>query len=184
MGGEIKIKWSSKEVSIKYGDGDTVATLKRKIQEETRVQPKRQKIMGLKAKGGKMAADDTPLTELVIKPGAKLMMLGWVLRLPVSMAYFLIISPKADLTSLLMPCRTPEEETAQLDAQAEIAPHIQDDFDIADDTLQTIDIKDNPEYQVSKRACPACCCTLVLHLPPAQFQFLGNVPCRKGSENG
>ena len=31
---------------------------------------------GLKAKGGKMAADDTPLTELVIKPGAKLMMLG------------------------------------------------------------------------------------------------------------
>ena len=48
-----------------------------------------------------------------------------------------------------MQCRTPEEETAQLDAQAEIAPHIQDDFDIAEDVLQTLDVKDNPEYQVS-----------------------------------
>ena len=77
MVGELTIKWSSKEIPIQYAEGDTVAVLKRKIQEETRVQPKRQKIMGLKAKGGKMAADDTPLTELVIKPGAKLMMLGW-----------------------------------------------------------------------------------------------------------
>ena len=48
-----------------------------------------------------------------------------------------------------MQCRTPEEETAQLDAQAEIAPHIQDDFDIAEDTLQALDVKDNPEFQVS-----------------------------------
>ncbi len=93
MGGEIKIKWSSKELSIQYGDEDTIATLKHKIQEETRVQPKRQKIMGLKARGGKMAADDTPLTELVIKPGAKLMMLGWVVDLPVLMADFPFISP-------------------------------------------------------------------------------------------
>ena len=77
MVGELTIKWSSKEIPIQYAEGDTVAILKRKIQEETRVQPKRQKIMGLKAKGGKMAADDTPLTDLVIKPGAKLMMLGW-----------------------------------------------------------------------------------------------------------
>ncbi|CAL5223258.1 g5742 [Coccomyxa viridis] len=115
---ELTIRWSSKEIPIKYADDDTVATLKRKIQEETRVQPKRQKIMGLKAKGGKMAGDDTPLRDLVIKPGAKLMMLG-----------------------------TPEEETAQLDAQAEIAPHIQDDFDIAEDTLQALDVKDNPEFQ-------------------------------------
>ena len=79
MAGEITIKWSSKEYAIHYADGDTVETLKRKIQEETRVQPKRQKIMGLKAKGGKMAADDTPLTELAIKTGAKLMMLGCAL---------------------------------------------------------------------------------------------------------
>ena len=38
-----------------------------------------------------------------------------------------------------------------MDAQAEIAPHIQDDFDIAEDTLQTLDVKDNPEFQVSNR---------------------------------
>ena len=73
---ELTIRWSSKEIPIKYADDDTVATLKRKIHEETRVQPKRQKIMGLKAKGGKMAADDTRLKDLVIKPGAKLMVLG------------------------------------------------------------------------------------------------------------
>ncbi len=48
-----------------------------------------------------------------------------------------------------MHCSTPEEDTAQLDAQAEIAPHIQDDFDIADDVLQTLDVKDDPEFQVS-----------------------------------
>ncbi len=45
-------------------------------------------------------------------------------------------------------CRTAEEETAQLDAQAEIAPHIQDDFDIAEEALQALDVKDNPDFQV------------------------------------
>ena len=39
---ELTIKWSSKEIPIKCTEDDTVATLKRKIQEETHVQPKRQ----------------------------------------------------------------------------------------------------------------------------------------------
>ena len=47
-------------------------------------------------------------------------------------------------------CRTAEEETAQLDAQAEIAPHIQDDFDIAEEALQALDVKDNPDFQVGQ----------------------------------
>ena len=49
---------------------------------------------------------------------------------------------------ILIQCRTAEEETAQLDAQAEIAPHIQDDFDIAEEALQALDVKDNPDFQV------------------------------------
>jgi len=150
MAGEITIKWSSKEYAIHFADGDTVETLKRKIQEETRVQPKRQKIMGLRAKGGKMAADDTPLTELAIKAGAKLMMLGCAHTSHESVItdWLEQVFRNRQIKPFLMHCSTPEEDTAQLDAQAEIAPHIQDDFDIADDILQTLDVKDDPEFQV------------------------------------
>lgn len=151
MAGEITIKWSSKEYAIHYAEGDTVETLKRKIQVETRVQPKRQKIMGLKAKGGKMAADDTPLTELAIKTGSKLMMLGCAFTSPASDStdWLEQVFKNRQIEPFVMYCSTPEEDTAQLDAQAEIAPHIQDDFDIADDVLQTLDVKDDPEFQVS-----------------------------------
>ena len=84
-----------------------------------------------------------------------------------------------------MQCRTPEEETAQLDAQAEIAPHIQDDFDIAEDTLQTLDVKDNPEFQVSHHTSA----TLEAHLAQlknAELAWLHLVcpQCRRGSGSG
>ena len=49
-------------------------------------------------------------------------------------------------------CRSPEEETAALDAQADVAPHIQDDFDLEEGTLQALDVEDNPDFQ----ACTLC----------------------------
>lgn len=45
-------------------------------------------------------------------------------------------------------CRTPEEDTAAVDAQADVAPHVQDDFDLDEGTLQELDVKDNPDFQV------------------------------------
>ena len=78
MSGEVIIKWSSKEMMFKINDSETVGCLKRKIEEETRVQPKRQKLLGLKAKGGKLATDDMMLTDLALKPGQKIMLIGYV----------------------------------------------------------------------------------------------------------
>jgi hypothetical protein len=36
-----------------------------------------------------------------------------------------------------------------LDAQAEVAPHVQDDFDLEEGVLQELAVKDNPDFQVS-----------------------------------
>ncbi len=41
------------------------------------VDPKRQKLLGLKCANG-AANDDTLLQDLVLKPGTKIMMMGWV----------------------------------------------------------------------------------------------------------
>lgn len=75
---EITIKWSSKEIKFEFDDGDTVSTLKRKIEEHTKVQPKRQKLLGLKGKGAKPATDDVLLRDLALKPGQKVMLIGYV----------------------------------------------------------------------------------------------------------
>jgi hypothetical protein len=45
--------------------------------------------------------------------------------------------------------RTPEDVTAELDAMADVAPHVQDDFDLEEGVLQQLDVKDNPDFQVS-----------------------------------
>lgn len=47
-----------------------------------------------------------------------------------------------------LPCRTPEAESAAVDKMAEVAPHIQDDFDMQDGALQELDVADRPENQV------------------------------------
>lgn len=47
---DIVIKWSGQEMSFSVASGSTVGELKRKIAEQTSVQPKRQKLLGLKAK--------------------------------------------------------------------------------------------------------------------------------------
>ena len=39
---------------------------------------KRQKIIGMKTRGGKLASDADAVGDLAIKDGAKIMMMGWV----------------------------------------------------------------------------------------------------------
>ncbi|BDA47985.1 Ubiquitin-like domain-containing CTD phosphatase 1 [Coccomyxa sp. Obi] len=65
-----------------------------------------------------MATDDILIKDLALKPGQKIMLIG-----------------------------TPEEATAELDAQADVAPHVQDDFDLEEGVLQELDVKDNPDFQ-------------------------------------
>lgn len=73
---ELTFKWSGKEFTLPVDDDETVSSLKHKIEEQTRVQPKRQKLLGLKAKSGKLASDDDLLSGLHLKPGQKIMLMG------------------------------------------------------------------------------------------------------------
>lgn len=73
----LTVKWQGREFAMTLGDADTVGTLKRRIEEHTEVQPKRQKLLGLKAKKGSGApADELPMADLALKPGLKIMMMG------------------------------------------------------------------------------------------------------------
>lgn len=73
---QIGIKWSSKDLSIEVEQQADVGCLKRKIQEHTGVQPKRQKLLGLETKQGKLASDDVLVSDLALKAGQKILMVG------------------------------------------------------------------------------------------------------------
>ena len=76
MPSQINVKWSATDIAIDVDEGDSVGSLKRRIHEQTKVPPKRQKLLGLKAKGGKLAGDDVLISDLTLKPGQKIMMVG------------------------------------------------------------------------------------------------------------
>jgi ubiquitin-like domain-containing CTD phosphatase 1 len=92
----IVVKWSGKEYPVELPEQDTVASLKRALQQHTAVDPKRQKLLGLKTKDGKAATDEAVLADLAIKPNAKVMMMG-----------------------------QPEEVIAKTDAEQSAAPEVQ-----------------------------------------------------------
>ena len=79
----VTVKWTSKELEVELADAATVSDLKHKLQEETHVNPKRQKLLGLKRKDGKPAGDDDVLLELGLKPGTKVILMGCVAWDPV-----------------------------------------------------------------------------------------------------
>lgn len=93
---ELLVKWQNQEFRVALQPDDTVAVLKRHLEAETRVSSKRQKLLGLKSTGGKMATDDTRIGDLVLKAGAKIMLMG-----------------------------SPEEQIAAVAAQEEAAPEVQ-----------------------------------------------------------
>ncbi|GFR41728.1 hypothetical protein Agub_g2479 [Astrephomene gubernaculifera] len=119
MSVEVGIKWSGKEFTIQLEPTETVMALKHKLENETNVLAKRQKILGLKTKEGKPATDESPVGDLQIKPSVKFMMMG-----------------------------TPEATIAATAKEAEAAPEVQDDFDIGpDDQVADVAVKDRPEVQ-------------------------------------
>lgn len=76
MAASISIKWSGKQYDIETAGLETVGSLKRAIETQTTVQAKRQKVLGLKVKGGKAVTDDTAFADLLLKPGQKLTVMG------------------------------------------------------------------------------------------------------------
>lgn len=72
---KIIIKWSGKEYEIELTENDSVQDLKCAIQKETGVRPERQKLLNLKFKG-KAADDAVILSQMKLKNGFKIMMMG------------------------------------------------------------------------------------------------------------
>jgi hypothetical protein len=72
----IVVKWGGKDYPLELAEKETVANLKRALQQQTSVDPKRQKLLGLKTKDGKAATDEAVIADLVIKPSTKVLMMG------------------------------------------------------------------------------------------------------------
>jgi len=77
----IVIKWNSNEIpiSITQNEFKTVTDLKRKIQEITHVNVKRQKLLGLKYQGKpytNINDDNVEISDLSLKANQKIMMMG------------------------------------------------------------------------------------------------------------
>lgn len=70
-------KWNGNEYPIVMGPSDTIQDLKHRLEELTKVQPKRQKIIGLSLKG-KLPPDDALMSALNVKPQHKFIMMGTV----------------------------------------------------------------------------------------------------------
>ncbi|KAF8065667.1 ublcp1 [Scenedesmus sp. PABB004] len=113
---QVVVKWSGKEYPVDLEEGARVEDLKRALQEQTHVDAKRQKLLGLKTRDGKPAPDGAAVSELSLKPGARVMMMG-----------------------------QPDDVIAQTAAAAAAAPEVQDDFDIGEGEEQSVQVKDQPE---------------------------------------
>lgn len=112
---DLTIKWTSKEIKLALPPTETVATLKRELEKHTEVQVKRQKLL-LKTKAGKLAEDVTLIADLAIKPNQKIVMMG-----------------------------TAEKVLETLAAQAEVQPHVQDDFEDDQNYDVEVDPRRRPE---------------------------------------
>lgn len=72
----IKFKWRSTIYDIVTHPEESVDGLRRKVEAATSVQPKRQKLLGLKGKDGKAPTDATLVKDLALKANVPIMMLG------------------------------------------------------------------------------------------------------------
>lgn len=74
----LAVKWSGKEYTVRVCGDDSVAELKRRICEVTTVLPKRQKLLYPKL-AAKLGDDSLIISQLNLKPGVKMTMIGFVL---------------------------------------------------------------------------------------------------------
>nr|XP_018911099.1 PREDICTED: ubiquitin-like domain-containing CTD phosphatase 1 [Bemisia tabaci] len=97
---QITVRWSGTDYDITIPSSDSVASLKGTIFKQTGVRPERQKLLNLKHQG-KVPENDCLLSELKLKPGFKIMMMGSL-----------------------------EEDIADASSVPEDLPEVVDDFDI------------------------------------------------------
>jgi hypothetical protein len=76
MAQELQFKWNGKELSVSAEPSETLEDVKRKLEQQTHVGAKRQKLLGLKTRDGKMAGDSALVADLAIKPGTRIMLMG------------------------------------------------------------------------------------------------------------
>jgi len=114
----FSVKWNKRELVLSLEGSQTVGELKEAIREETAVDPKRQKLLGLKVKGRAVVGDDVMLGELVVKQGQKLILIG-----------------------------TPDAVIEQAQKAAEVEHNVVDDFDIAEGDEVTLELKDRAEIK-------------------------------------
>ena len=116
----FNIKWNGKDVEAAIEATETVAGLKRVLEITTNVLVKKQKLLGLKTRAGKPATDETPVSELLIKPNQKIMLMG-----------------------------TAEAQLEALAAQELVEPHVQVHDDFADETedAEPVELAKRPEVQ-------------------------------------
>mmetsp|Transcript_13050 Transcript_13050/g.24955 ORF Transcript_13050/g.24955 Transcript_13050/m.24955 type:complete len:319 (+) Transcript_13050:92-1048(+) len=111
---DVCVKWSGKEYTVAMSVESRVSDLKCRLEKETLVQAKRQKLLNLKYEG-KPAGDDVLLTALNLKPNFKVMLMG-----------------------------TPEAAIAKVEAEAAEAPEVKDDFDIGNlEEVNVMDREEN-----------------------------------------
>lgn len=112
------MKWAGKEYKVLVDETESVEGLKRKLEDCTRVQVKRQKLLGLKTKDGKAASDTEKISNLQIKATSKIMMMG-----------------------------QPEEVIEQTAAAASAPVEVQDDFDLTAEQEDAVEVQHRPEVQ-------------------------------------
>ncbi|KAA3676470.1 ubiquitin-like domain-containing CTD phosphatase 1 [Paragonimus westermani] len=73
----FNVKFNGKLVTVDcLRPTDTIADLKRTLFDKTQVLPETQKILGLRTRNNEPANDDLKLSQLVLKPNSKLMLIG------------------------------------------------------------------------------------------------------------
>jgi ubiquitin-like domain-containing CTD phosphatase 1 len=119
---EIAIKWNGKDFKVNLLPSNCINDLKDELAKQTNVLPERQKLLGLKTKGGQMATNSTLLDDLNYKPNSKIMMMG-----------------------------TCEEKIDDVNKIPENLPEIIDDFDIEKDVEVHLQNREENLNKISKR---------------------------------
>ena len=75
---DVCVRWGKQSFTLHMQQGQSLSDLKREIEKETHVQPKRQKLIGIKFQGvgKKKEESEVGISELGIKPGKSIMMIG------------------------------------------------------------------------------------------------------------
>ena len=73
----LTVRWNGNEYHVSVEPNETMTAVKTHMKERANVEVGKQKYIGLKTTSGKPTNDATLVSELLLKPGQKIMMLGY-----------------------------------------------------------------------------------------------------------